>query len=156
MKNEEIAKRIEQFENRAVQVMRLEGMRVTEGRKAILRLLGNSQYAMSVKVIHDKLIQESQSIDLVTVYRTVSVLCSKNLVHHIGSVDGYTACCLGEHEHSVGHSVCIECGKVDELEVDMTAFDSAVKSARRLGLTAGEVRVEITGLCTICGGLTGI
>jgi len=140
----------DRFEQRALQILKKEGLRITEGRKAILKYLANSRHAMSVKDIHENLSREGVKVDLVSVYRTVSVLCARHLVHHIAAVDGYSACGIGDHEHSVGHTVCTSCGKVDELEIDQSVYKETLEAARLKGIKTIEIRVEITGTCSDC------
>ena len=87
------------FETRAIEALKAKGYRITSARISVLRTLEESAEPLSAQRIFDKMQLANIRIDVVSVYRVLSVLASVHLVHHVGVVDGYVACRMAD-EHS--------------------------------------------------------
>lgn len=91
------------------------GRRLTRPRKAILDMLERSKSPMSASEIHASLKQAGVPADLVTVYRTVTVLKDLGLISLIELQEGqcrYEVRQGREHRH---HIRCRGCGRIVDL-----------------------------------------
>ncbi len=95
--------------------LRADGKRLTRSRRAILDILGKSKYPLSASDVHERLMRERQSADLVTVYRTLAVLKKLGLVAQVEFQEGqfrYEVRHGREHHH---HIRCRGCGRMADL-----------------------------------------
>ena len=76
-------------ENDAAGWLREHGLRATQGRIAIVRLLQSSKVPLTLSEIHEKL-EKACGCDFATVFRFVSLLEEKNLVERVAWMDGTT------------------------------------------------------------------
>lgn len=107
---------------------------------------------MSAAEIHAHL---DGAIPLSSIYRTLAVLTGTTVASPHHGRDGVTryelAEPLQEHHH---HLVCIECGRIDDVDVDEQA-ETAVHAivagvAAGRGFTALDHTLEIEGTCREC------
>lgn len=90
------------------------GYRVTTPRRAIASLLEQKHEGFSVEALSDEL----PSVGRATVYRTIKLLHAAGVVCKLAMLNGahkYSLCGVGHHHH---HTVCVECGAVEEFRVD--------------------------------------
>ena len=86
------------------------GYRATAPRKAIADLLEQKQDGFTAEAISGEL----PSVGRATVYRTIKLLLKAGAVCKLAMMDGaqlYSLCWVGHHHH---HTVCVECGAVEE------------------------------------------
>lgn len=142
---------LESFEDLALRVLRTTGLRVTMPRVQVIRALGESNRALSAYSIHERIHAAGGMIDVVSVYRILSMLQTAGLVHHIGIVDGYIPCRIArEHESECEHMVCSKCGCVTELPLSPVAHQAATSQAEDVGFVPTIVKVEMLGTCRHC------
>ncbi len=121
------------------------GYRATSPRKAIARLLEQKQDSFTVEAI----IEELPSVGRATVYRTIKLLLEAGAVCKLATIDGshmYSLCRVGHHHH---HSVCIQCGAVEEFRAAAVERLISAISAE----IPGEVidhRIELYVICDPC------
>ena len=90
------------------------GYRATAPRRAIAGLLEQKQEGFSLEALSDEL----PSVGRATVYRTIKLLLEAGVVCKLAMMNGshmYSLCGVGHHHH---HTVCVECGAVEEFRVD--------------------------------------
>lgn len=90
------------------------GYRDTAPRRAIAGLLQQKQEGFSVEALSDEL----PSVGRATVYRTIKLFLDAGAVCKLATINGshiYSLCGVGHHHH---HTVCVECGAVEEFRVD--------------------------------------
>lgn len=123
-------------------------MRATPVRQEILALFLTKEYALSH---HDIETQVSNSLDRVTVYRTLKTFLDKGLIHKVLDDEGSLkyalcndACTTAEHHHDHVHFKCTKCGQTNCLDVD----PPGVKLPR--GYEVETVNVLIQGVCDRC------
>ena len=92
------------------------GRRLTRPRKAVLQVLERCKYPLSASELYQRLKEQHVSIDLVTVYRTLTVLKELGLItqlelHQEGQFR-YEIREGREHHH---HIRCQGCGKIADL-----------------------------------------
>lgn len=139
------------YEARALARLKAKGLRVTMPRLQVIRALAESDRPLNANAIYDRINAAGGRIDLVSVYRILTALADSGLVHRIGIVDGYLACCEpDEHPAATEHIVCESCGKAWEVAVPLPTQAAADQQTQALGFQPSTVKVEILGLCREC------
>ena len=120
------------------------GHRATSPRKAIAGLLEQKQGGFTAEAISDEL----PSVGRATVYRTIKLLLEAGVVCKLPLPEGahlYLLCGVGHHHHSV----CLECGVVEELRAGaIERLISAVSADIRGEIV--EHRLELYVNCGAC------
>ena len=121
------------------------GYRATAPRKAIARLLEQKRDSFTVEALSEEL----PSVGRATVYRTIKLLLEAGAVCKLATIDGsqvYSLCGVGHHHH---HSVCIQCGAVEEFK--------AAAVERLIGAIGNQIpgevvdhRIELYVICDPC------
>ncbi len=131
--------------------MRMGGIRVTGPRRAIARVLEESQEHLDVEQITDRAKKLDPSVHRATVYRTLGLFKALGLVdeldllHLRGDRHFYEIRTGGDH----AHVICTSCGKV--LEPAGEALDEVRRSmSSQTGFTLSYLRLEVGGLCPAC------
>lgn len=126
-----------------------EGHRVTRPRKAILEVLERTRHPMSVSEIHALLTRGRIAVDLVTVYRTLSVFKQLGLVSRVEFQEGqfrYELCQGREHHH---HIRCRGCGRIAELMLcPLKKVMAAIE--RETHFLVEDHSLEFIGCCPQC------
>lgn len=139
------------FELSALERLREHGLRVTQPRVAVVRVLGRTRLPLGAYQIRDKVAEAGGKIDVVSIYRILSALEESGLVHRIGWVDGFLACTGRPGEESrTHHLICKTCGCVQEVPLVQAASIEVGVSASRHGFLAERTRVETLGICEHC------
>ena len=111
-------------------VLEEQGCRATAPRKAIVGLLEQKQGGFTAEEVSDEL----PWVGRATVYRTIKLFLEAGAICKLPLLEGahrYLLCSVGHHHHSV----CIECGVVEELRV------AAVE--RLISAVSADIRGEI-------------
>lgn len=126
-------------------------VRYTGGRQAVIKALQRVNGPQSAADLHRRI----KSVPLSSLYRSLTVLDEAGVVRKHHDADGLARFELAEwitgHHH---HVVCIECGLVEDVEVDKKAERLLDELTARLATAAGfELRghvLEIEGVCRRC------
>lgn len=96
-------------------ILKKNQLSITEGRKRILELFMNSEGALAHADIEKN---TGESLDRVTVYRTLQTFVEKGIIHNVPTTDNsilYALCkddCeAGHHHDNHVHFVCEKCNK---------------------------------------------
>ncbi len=111
-------------------VLESHGYRSTAPRRAIVRLLEQKQGGFTAEEISDEL----PSVGRATVYRTIKLFLEAGVICRLPLLEGahlYLLCGVGHHHHSV----CVECGEVEELR--------AAAVERLIRAVSADIRGEI-------------
>jgi Fur family ferric uptake transcriptional regulator len=129
------------------------GYRITAPRRAVLEALATAQEPRTVAQLHSAL--GGERVNLVSVYRTVKLLCEVGLVRATDAAQGQRRYELAEpfmaHHH---HLICRRCGQIEDLEGCLLEPDVLVRLGRRVRqshrfrVTDHELR--FFGLCRRC------
>ncbi len=135
--------------DRTVQAIREHGGRVTDQRKAILRVL----FDESDHVTADELVRRVNSalpdVHVTTVYRFLDTLEEMGLVAHVHLGHGPAAYHLTTHRHA--HVVCDGCGTIEV--IDSSTIDRWSSELRRqTGFQLTEQHFAFAGRCSRCAG----
>ena len=138
------------------------GYRVTEPRRALLRLLARSREPLSVQEMCQAVNTEQEpsraepgspddSVNLVTVYRFIGLLVELGLVRRVEFGQGYYRYEReepqeGPHHH---HLVCQRCGRVEDFHgCDIADLKSRLEAES--GFTVERHQLEMYGTCPTC------
>jgi Fur family ferric uptake transcriptional regulator len=123
-------------------------LRATPNREEILHLFLLKNYALSHGDIEKEI---DNSLDRVTVYRTLKTFLDKGLIHKVLDDEGSLkyalckeACNLAEHHHDHVHFKCTKCGQTSCLNVNVPT----IKLPK--GYEVNEVNLLIQGICERC------
>ncbi|WP_447984295.1 Fur family transcriptional regulator [Nitrospira sp. Nam74] len=126
-----------------------QGRRLTRPRKAILQVLQRSQYPLSASEVDARLKQATIAVDLVTVYRTLTVLKELGLVSQVEFQEGqfrYEVRHGREHHH---HIRCRGCGRIADLMLCPLKKLTALVERETSFLVEGHA-LEFFGWCPKC------
>lgn len=118
------------------------GLKMTDQRRTILKVLDDSQDHPSVEDVYDRAKVIDSSISIATVYRTLSLLDELDLVIRHEFQEGYSRYEVNwDHHH---HLVDLETGKVIEFQNEELERLKE-KIARDLGYDLVDHRLELYG-----------
>lgn len=130
-------------------ILKRNGLSVTEGRKKILELFLDAEGALAHADIEKN---TDAAFDRVTVYRTLQTFVDKGIIHQIPTTDNavlYALCkdnCEAGHHHDEHvHFICNHCNKTICLD-DVTV--PAVKLPK--GFKPVQSAMVVTGICNEC------
>lgn len=123
-------------------------LRTTVSRQAILHLFLQKDYALSHGDIENGI---DNSLDRVTVYRTLKTFLDKGLIHKVLDDEGSLkyalcneACSIKGHHHDHVHFKCVKCGQTSCLDIEVPG----IKLPK--GFKPKEVNILIQGICNQC------
>jgi len=130
-------------------ILKKNGLSVTESRKKILELFLDSNGALAHADIESN---AAVNFDRVTVYRTLQTFVEKGIIHQIPTTDNsilYALCkhnCQqGEHHDNHVHFICNNCDKtfcLDDVNVPTVKLPK--------GFTPEQAAMVVTGVCGDC------
>ncbi len=123
--------------------------RLTENRRAVLKLLLDDHRALGAYEILRRFDWGGRSRAPVQVYRALDFLESMGLVHRVASSNAYVACYRFAERHGAVLFVCKACGIVMECE-ELKLQDMMDKLARQSGFTIHSQLLEAVGYCPSC------
>ena len=120
------------------------GLRITEQRRVIARVLSDSSDHPDVEKLHDRAVQLDPGISIATVYRTVRLFEEAGILDRHDFGDGrsrYEAAPEAHHDHMID----VESGKVIEfVDPELEALQRQI--AERLGFRLVDHRMELYGV----------
>lgn len=125
------------------------GVRLTDQRKAVLRLLCQSEKPMSAYELLDQMRDVVKNPTPPTVYRALDFLLEQGLVHKLESLSAYIGCSHPDHPHASQFLICAECGDVAEVE-DQSVARSIKAAGKAVGFRTKRPVVELLGTCADC------
>ena len=134
------------------ELLRSRGLRRMPSRIAVLAALEPVHGHLSVADIHQRILatapEGAHRPDLATVYRTVTTLVDKGVLHALAVEGGVSTYGLTEKPHH--HAVCTGCGTM--IEVPATRLSTALEHAREgSSFTLSEqAGLTLHGLCPNC------
>jgi Fur family ferric uptake transcriptional regulator len=123
-------------------------MRITPQRRLVLDILSRANDHLDANDIYERGRRHDQRLSLSTVYRTLGMLKDTGVVRELhldGEQHHYEL--VGRDEHA--HLVCLECGRV--IEVESIAFARAAETVGQAhGFQVAMAQVELAGYCAEC------
>ncbi len=133
--------------------LRDKGYKLTPQRKATLDIIIENQGKhLNTEEIYDMVRKRCPEIGLATVYRTLQLLDDLDIVSKVNFDDGCGRYELNTHEdddHQHHHLICLKCGKVIEVEVDLLEILEA-EIEKNYDFKISDHRVKFFGYCSNC------
>ncbi|WP_319412785.1 Fur family transcriptional regulator [uncultured Cohaesibacter sp.] len=135
------------------------GVRLTDQRQAVLRVLAGSHVPASAYDILNQLNKERKEkgetmLAPVSIYRALEFLMQHGIIHRIESRNAYVACSESAHGHHLhGQAtiflLCDKCGRAAEFQSESLGglIDTIASKAR---FNPNAPVMEIRGLCEAC------
>ena len=132
--------------------LRERGCKLTTQRRAVLDvMIGHEGQHLRTEEIYELVKVGCPEIGLATVYRTLLLLDTMELVYKLDLDDGCNRYELNRHrdEHRHHHLICTKCGAVAEVEEDL--LESLEEEIRiKNGFVVRDHRVKFYGYCVEC------
>lgn len=125
------------------------GVRLTEQRRIVLRLLCESDKPLTAYDLLDRMRASVRNPAPPTVYRALDFLLQQGLVHKLESLHAFIGCAHPQHPHAGQFLICGDCGEVAELE-DAGLNKSLQAAGKALGFRTERPVVELLGTCAHC------
>ena len=125
------------------------GLKLTPQRRAVLDVIEASNGHLTPAEIYERARQHYPSIGLVTIYRTLEVLTSLDLICRVHGEEGCQSYLMRRRTGHHHHIVCSSCGTV----ADFTRCDIGSMERRIAGQTGFKIQghlLEFEGLCHRC------
>jgi Fur family ferric uptake transcriptional regulator len=136
-------------ENHYKQVLAREGVKNTKYRNAILEIIEQSKIPLTAEEIFLILKQKYGSIWLSTVYRTLEILSSKDLIIKLTIMDDDKARYELNHNEHRHHIICVSCHKmITFLDCPVKEFEKTLKE--KIDFDVKGHKLEIYGYCHKC------
>jgi Fur family transcriptional regulator, zinc uptake regulator len=135
--------------DRAAQACARHGVRLTELRRRVLRLILEAEAPLTAYQLLDRLKETRKSAVPPTIYRSLDFLIGQRLIHKLERLNAFVPCAETGHEHDAQFLICRQCGGVTEIE-DRAAASALEHAAEREGFHPGNAVVEIEGTCAAC------
>lgn len=132
---------------RVIASLRSHQVRISAPRKAILKYLIQSQHHPTVDMIYHDLIDEFPGMSLATVYNNLNFLVEQGIVAEMKFSDVTSHYDYLGHQH--GHIVCEECGKIEDVHLDMTEQLLELAS-QQTKFQMHKLNLELFGICYDC------
>ncbi|MEJ2308084.1 MAG: transcriptional repressor [Gammaproteobacteria bacterium] len=145
MNKRELARVLRQAEA----LCRERGVKLTEQRKTVLRLLCASEKPLSAYELLDLMRESVKNPAPPTVYRALDFLLEQGLVHKLESIHAYIGCSHPDHPHASQFLICADCGEVAEVE-DRDIASSLKAAGKAAGFHTERPVVELLGTCAQC------
>lgn len=145
------------MENKLVDKLKEKNLRVTNARKAIYKVLSESEKSLSVQCVY-QMIKETPGVktDKVSVYRNLSLFSEMGLVHRFQ--DGkYTTCSHSSEHHDHDHqhlhilANCQKCGTTVEVDAHEPGLCDATNRLKSYVQAFSSFNgVTLDGICADC------
>jgi len=122
------------------------GLRITEQRKVVARVLGDSEDHPDVETLHQRAAAIDPHISIATVYRTVRLFEEAGILERHEFGDGRSRYEAASEEHH-DHLIDVETGQVIEF-VDEELEMLQRRIAEKLGYRLVDHRMELYGVAT--------
>ncbi len=133
-------------------ILKKEGYKLTYQRKAILNtVIKHYSEHLSCDEIFNLVTEEYPEIGIATIYRTLQLFEKLNIVYKLNFDDGFSRyeLNLGTGDHHHHHLICIKCGKVIEVKLDL--LESLEAEIEKEGIfTIVDHNVQFYGYCNNC------
>jgi len=135
------------LESKVFAYLRTKNIRITKHILSVLEIILDTHIPIDAKTIHQKLISQSQFIDLSTIHRILDRLHKIGLLEALyGEKSNFyelSAQFLPHHHHFT----CIKCGSI--IDIDSCMLNPILESISNVGQPISHT-FEIKGICNQC------
>lgn len=129
-----------------------EGYKLTTQRRAILNtIVDNHDEHLSCDDVYNIVKKDYPDLGIATVYRTLQLFEKLNIVYKLNFDDGCSRyeLNLGSENHHHHHLICLNCGKVQEVKLDLLeALEEEIENEGQF--TIVDHNVKFYGYCSEC------
>ncbi len=133
------------------------GQRLTPQRQRVLGLferIGEGSH-LSAEEVHQRLLKGDEKVSLATVYRTLRLLSSMQLLQELELPDGGRRFELaGDTNRDHHHLVCVRCGQTEEFE-SHDVLQAGERAAGLHGFRLLECVLNVRAVCPSCAQTEG-
>ena len=131
----------------AIEALRKKGYKATPQRIAICRFALNSRDHPTAQQVYDQVKKIHPTVSLATVYKTLEVLKSLDLIQEINLPQGQGRFDSYMKPHI--NLICLQCGNIVDLD-ETTAIEETRKVAAAAKFKPKGQRIDIFGTCKGC------
>ena len=131
----------------AIEALRKKGYKATPQRIAICRFTLNSRDHPTAQQVHDQVKKIHPTVSLATVYKTLEVLKSLDLIQEIILPQGQARFDSYMKPHI--NLICLQCGNIVDFD-ETTAIEETRKVAAAAKFKPKGQRIDIFGICKRC------
>ena len=124
------------------------GLRVTPQRELIYSLLAQEPSHPTVETVHEAVVAVLPTVSLRTVYQALHDLEEMDEIRLVQVGNGPLRVDTRPERHS--HLRCTECGRLHDVDVDLSGLVLSVEQRRGFAVEGAEVM--FSGLCPMCAG----
>jgi Fur family peroxide stress response transcriptional regulator len=124
------------------------GLKLTNQRIAVYREVAENCFHPSVEEVYERVRKALPAISLNTVYRVLTTLSEKGLLQRLDPFYPRSLYDADMREHH--HLICSNCGRIEDVYLDDFRIDLDRLKCQGLPASAGEVRLQFRGLCSLC------
>jgi Fe2+ or Zn2+ uptake regulation protein len=129
------------------EALRSRGMRVTQQRLAIARVLQRLDRHARVDEVASEVVKEFPTVSVPTVYAVLELLADLGFARRVTVAPGGVL--YDPHTDDHHHLVCRRCGAITDVELELDTA-GALASAREHGFAPDRAELVVTGLCGDC------
>ena len=130
--------------------LRGEGMRITDSRRNILKVLFHAKRPLSLQEIQELAAPERDGPDYATVFRMIALLDRLHLVHKVNLQRSCSYYELNDPSKHYDHIVCTGCGKVVVIDIPCPLAETEKRVAEHYGFRNLSHSLEFFGRCPEC------
>ncbi len=132
--------------------LRKEGYKLTRQRRAILKvIIDNHDEHLSSDDVYNIVREKYPDLGIATVYRTLQLFEKLNIVYKLNFDDGCSRYEIntGSDHHHHHHLICLSCGKVAEVKLDLLdSLEAEIENQEEF--TIVDHNVKFYGYCSEC------
>ena len=130
--------------------LRVEGLRITAGRRNIIDVLFRAERPLSLQDIQELADAEGDGPDYATVFRMICLLDRLHLVHKVNLQRSCSYYELNDPSRHYDHIVCTGCGKVVVIDIPCPLAETEQRVAEHYGFRNLSHSLEFFGRCPDC------
>jgi Fur family zinc uptake transcriptional regulator len=125
------------------------GVRLTDIRKNVLKLICANHKAIGAYELLDLFREQDPKAKPVTIYRALDFLMEAGLVHKIESLNAFIACLQAETQHKSAILICDHCKNAYEIDAT-SVYESLYSLSETVQFKPQGLTLELHGLCANC------
>ena len=131
-----------------IDTLRTRGFRITPQRELIVEAIAHQGNHINAEEVFARIQEQTHSVNIATVYRTLELLVEQGLVSRIDLGEGQVV--YATHQHGLHiHLVCRQCGQV--IDADQNLLLSLNEQlTTRYQFAADLQHISVLGLCSDC------
>lgn len=133
----------------AQQACKDRGVRLTDTRFKVLKLLAQQQQAIGAYDLLELLKESVPQAKPPTVYRALDFLLEQGFAHKITLTNSFVVCSHFDHHHQAQMLICKDCHTVQEVHSEHVD-DEIIKQASKHGFDLHHQTIEAVGICNNC------